>query len=128
MLRFEVQDTGIGISPEAQARLFQPFNQADGSSTRKYGGTGLGLTIAKQLVEMMQGQIGVQSQQGKGSTFWFTAQFEKQANGVKAPERSFRDLFNFRVLWVDDNAANREIMHRQILAWRMQANSAASGR
>ena len=127
VLRFEVQDTGIGISPEAQARLFQPFNQADGSSTRKYGGTGLGLTIAKQLVEMMQGQIGAQSQQGKGSIFWFTAQFEKQANGVRAPERSFRDLFNFRVLVVDDNAANREILRRQILAWRMQANSAASG-
>ena len=127
VLRFEVQDTGIGISPEAQARLFQPFNQADGSLTRKYGGTGLGLAIAKQLVEMMQGQIGVQSQQGKGSTFWFTAQFEKQASAVKAPERSFRDLFNFQVLVVDDNATNREILRRQILAWRMQANSAASG-
>ena len=127
VLRFEVQDTGIGISPEAQARLFQPFNQADGSSTRKYGGTGLGLAIAKQLVEMMQGQIGVQSQQGKGSTFWFTARLEKQASAVKAPERSFRDLFNFQVLVVDDNATNREILRRQILAWRMQANSAASG-
>jgi two-component system sensor histidine kinase/response regulator len=127
MLRFEVQDTGIGISPEAQARLFQPFNQADGSSTRKYGGTGLGLAIAKQLVEMMQGHIGVQSEQGKGSTFWFTAQFEKQASAVKAPERSFRNLFNFQVLVVDDNATNRDILRHQILAWRMQANSAASG-
>jgi PAS domain S-box-containing protein len=127
VLRFEIQDTGIGISPETQARLFQPFNQADGSFTRKYGGTGLGLAIAKQLVEMMQGQIGVQSQQGKGSTFWFTAQLQKQASAVKAPERSFRDLFDFRVLVVDDNAANREILHRQILGWRMQANSAASG-
>jgi two-component system sensor histidine kinase/response regulator len=127
VLRFEVQDTGIGISREARTRLFQPFNQADGSSTRKYGGTGLGLAIAKQLVEMMQGQIGVQSREGKGSTFWFTAQFEKQASAVKAPERSFRDLFNFQVLVVDDNATNREILRRQILAWRMRANSAASG-
>ena len=127
VLRFEVQDTGIGISPEAQARLFQPFIQADGSSTRKFGGTGLGLAIAKELVELMQGQIGVQSQQGKGSTFWFTAQLEKQASAVKAPERSFRDLFNFQVLVVDDNATNREILRRQILAWRMQANSAAGG-
>jgi PAS domain S-box-containing protein len=127
LLRFEVQDTGIGISLEAQARLFQPFNQADGSSTRKYGGTGLGLAVAKQLVEMMDGQIGAQSQQGKGSTFWFTAKLEKQANAVKAPEKSFRDLFNFQVLVVDDNATNCEILRRQILAWRMQAHTAASG-
>ena len=127
VLRFEVQDTGIGVPPEAQARLFQPFNQADGSFTRKYGGTGLGLAIAKQLVAMMEGQIGVHSEPGHGSTFWFTAQLEKQASAVKAPERSFSDSFNSRVLVVDDNATNREILCRQILAWRMQANSAASG-
>jgi PAS domain S-box-containing protein len=127
VLRFEVQDTGIGISSEAQAQLFEPFNQADGSSTRKYGGTGLGLAIAKQLVDHMDGQIGVQSQLGKGATFWFTAPFEKQANVGKIPEKSFRDLFNFRVLVVDDNATNNEILRRQILAWRMQADSAASG-
>ena len=127
VLRFEVQDTGIGIPPEAQARLFQAFSQADGSSTRKYGGTGLGLAIAKQLVEMMHGHIGVQSEEGKGSTFWFTARLEKPAHGVDAPERTFRDLFNFRVLVVDDNATNREILRCQILAWRMQVDSAASG-
>jgi PAS domain S-box-containing protein len=127
VLRFEIQDTGIGISLEAQARLFQAFNQADGSSTRKYGGTGLGLAVAKQLVEMMQGQIGAQSQQGKGSTFWFTATLEKQANPVKAPEKSFRDLYNFRVLVVDDNATNCQVLQRQILAWRMQADSATGG-
>ena len=127
VLRFEIQDTGIGIGPEAQARLFQPFNQADGSFTRKYGGTGLGLAIAKQLVAMMHGQIGVQSQPGLGSTFWFTAQLEKQAGAAKGSERSFHDLVNFRALVVDDNAANRQILCRQILSWRMQANSAASG-
>ena len=126
-LRVEVQDTGIGISPDAQTHLFQPFTQADGSFTRKYGGSGLGLAISKQLVAIMQGQIGVRSHPGKGSTFWFTAQLEKQANAVKAPERTFAELSNSQALVVDDNASNREILRRQILAWRMQANSAASG-
>jgi PAS domain S-box-containing protein len=127
VLLFQVQDTGIGISLDAQARLFQPFNQADGSSTRKYGGTGLGLAVAKHLVELMHGQIGAESEQGKGSTFWFTAKLEKQVNAVKVPEKTFRDLFNFEVLVVDDNAASREILRQQILAWKMKADSAASG-
>ncbi len=127
VVRFEVQDTGIGIPAAAQARLFQPFNQADSSFTRKYGGTGLGLAIARQLVAIMQGQIGVQSEPGKGSTFWFTAQLEKQSSAAKDAERSFRDLLNFRALVVDDNATTREILRREILAWRMPASSAASG-
>jgi PAS domain S-box-containing protein len=127
VMRFEVQDTGIGIPAEAQARLFQPFNQADSSFTRKYGGTGLGLAIARQLVAIMQGQIGVQSEPGKGSTFWFTAQLEKQSSAAKDSERSFRNLLNFRALVVDDNATNREILRREILAWRMPVTSAATG-
>jgi two-component system, sensor histidine kinase and response regulator len=127
VLRFNVQDTGIGISPEAQERLFQAFNQADGSTTRKYGGTGLGLAISKQLVAMMEGQIGVHSEPGHGSTFWFTAKLAKQAADASAPARDNRELLNLQVLVVDDNATNRLILSRQILALNMQTASAVSG-
>jgi two-component system sensor histidine kinase/response regulator len=127
VVRFNVQDTGIGIAAEAQARLFQAFNQADGSTTRKYGGTGLGLAISKQLVAMMEGQIGVLSEPGQGSTFWFTAQLEKQAADAEAPERYSRDLSYLQVLVVDDNATNRQILNHQLLAWNITTGSAASG-
>jgi PAS domain S-box-containing protein len=121
---FNVKDTGVGISPEAQTRLFQVFTQADSSTTRKYGGTGLGLVIAKQLATMMHGQIGVQSEVGKGSTFWFTAQFEKQTGNARSPETHSRDLFDLRVLVVDDNATNRQILRQQLMAWKAQPGSA----
>ena len=84
-LLFEVQDTGIGLAPDAAARLFQPFVQADGSITRKYGGTGLGLAICKQLIEMMGGRVGVDSEAGKGSRFWFTARFQRAQTAVPQP-------------------------------------------
>ena len=127
VLRFEVHDTGVGIPPAVQQKLFQAFSQADSSTTRKYGGTGLGLAICKQLAIMMDGQIGVESEAGKGSTFWFTAQFEKPVRD-QPPVAGERDGWsNLRVLVVDDNATSRQILRHQIFAWKLQKGSAASG-
>jgi PAS domain S-box-containing protein len=126
-LRFEVKDTGIGIAPEVQSKLFKAFNQADTSTTRKYGGTGLGLAISKQLVEMMGGQIGVDSAPGKGATFWFTVRLEKQSKQVEEITATRRELSDLHILIVDDNATNRKILQHQIRVWRMRSTTAASG-
>ncbi|MDB6130878.1 MAG: hypothetical protein JWM04_1985 [Verrucomicrobiales bacterium] len=130
-LLFEIKDTGIGLAKEAVDRLFQPFSQADESTTRKYGGTGLGLAISKRLIELMHGSIGVQSEPGKGSTFWFTVKLEKQADQTRSrtevPELT-GTLSNKRVLIVDDNQTNRTILTYQLSRWGMsQISSVESG-
>jgi two-component system, sensor histidine kinase and response regulator len=128
VISFSIKDTGLGIPSEVQSKLFQAFTQADNSTTRKFGGTGLGLAISKQLVEMMGGQIGVASDPGVGSTFWFNVRLEKQTGPADpAPSIYSRDLFDLRVLVVDDNATNRQILRHQLFAWKMQKGSAANG-
>jgi PAS domain S-box-containing protein len=126
VLGFDIRDTGIGMDEKAQANLFKAFSQADGSTTRKYGGTGLGLVISKKLIGLMKGDIRVRSVPGQGSTFSFHAEFEKQpviSNPVPQP-----DLVGMHVLIVDDNATNREILEHHTRAWKMKSDSASSGR
>ncbi len=120
LLRLEVRDTGIGIPPEALERVFQSFTQADGSTTRRYGGTGLGLAIAKQLAEIMGGEMGIDSEVGKGSTLWFTVRFSQYDPSTTLIMSAPRfDLSGLRVLIVDDNATSCDILYRQLEAWGM---------
>ncbi|WNZ43339.1 response regulator [Leptolyngbya boryana CZ1] len=127
-LCFAIQDTGIGIPPERMNRLFKPFSQVDSSTTRKYGGTGLGLVICKQLVEMMGGQMRVESKVGKGTTFYFT--LSANPGLLEEPPLSLTGchiLKGKRVLIVDDNATNRRILDQQVAAWGMLTRLASSG-
>jgi two-component system sensor histidine kinase/response regulator len=127
MIRFAVADTGIGIPVERQNRLFKAFSQVDGSTTRTHGGTGLGLVIAKQLSELMGGSIGLESEAGQGSTFWFTARFGKcQAPSI--PDRSdLPDLNGVPVLCVDDHPTNRKLLETLLGTWGMQVDCVTNG-
>ena len=127
LLRFSVRDTGIGIPANKLNLLFDKFSQVDASTTRQYGGTGLGLAISKQLVELMGGEAGVSSQEGKGSEFWFTARLGKQAKGAQAENIPPADLRGVRVLIVDDNSTNREILTTRLESWGMRPSEAQDG-
>jgi PAS domain S-box-containing protein len=125
LIRFELSDTGIGISDEAQTRLFHSFEQADGSTTRRFGGSGLGLAICKRLAELMGGDIGVTSRVGDGSTFWVTVRCERRA---ATRQRPFDSLAALNVLVVDDNTTNRRILFHQLTRWGLGVREAESGR
>jgi two-component system, sensor histidine kinase and response regulator len=127
VVRFDIIDTGIGISPGRMHQLFKPFSQIDGSSTREFCGTGLGLTISKQLCELMEGRIGVESQFGKGSKFSFTAVFEKQPWAAGTEEIVPGDIRNKNILIVDDNATNRHVLREQLNSWGCRFDEASCG-
>lgn len=130
LLRFEVSDTGIGIEQEAVKMLFQPFTQIDGNFSRKYEGTGLGLAISKQLVDMMEGSIGVHSQKGKGSTFWFTARFRKLTPSEFSqipPTELLTPLKKEHILIVDDNAHSRQVLQNYLTEFGLEHNSTENG-
>jgi PAS domain S-box-containing protein len=127
MVRFKIQDTGTGISVENQKRLFQPFTQADGSMARKYGGTGLGLSISKRLVEIMGGTIGLTSNEGEGSTFWFTLPLAKVAVETKGNLNSGMPAVNgLKILVVDDDPLAGEIISAYLKAWKMNSTQTSS--
>jgi len=127
MLRFEVIDSGIGIPKKQQATLFEAFTQADVSTTRRFGGTGLGLTISKKLTEMMGGEIGIVSKEGEGSTFWFTARFKKQAVQAAGDQSPDIDLGQDRILVADGNATSRLVLSTLLSSLGGRCEEAVNG-
>jgi len=124
LLRFEVRDTGIGIGPAEREQLFMPFSQADASTTRKYGGTGLGLAICRQIVEQMNGRIGVHSEPGRGSTFWFTVELARASSAPLEPGPEM--LRGVRALGVDDNETNRTVLQHYLESSGVRLDLASS--
>ncbi|MCD6325997.1 PAS domain S-box protein, partial [bacterium] len=127
MMRFAVRDTGVGIPQDKIDNLFEAFTQVDASTTRKFGGTGLGLNISKQLVEKMGGEIGVKSEEGKGSTFWFTASLQKQGPKKAIHEARDEDIRGVRVLGVDDNETNRRVLAGMLGVWGYRHEEVSDG-
>ena len=128
VLLFEIRDTGPGISEDAKSKLFIPFSQADGSSTRKQGGTGLGLVISKRLIELMDGEIGLESESGKGSRFWFRIVLEQQSSAEPQGFKPAGNLEGLRMLIVDDNATNCRLLHHILKSWGIKCESVSGGR
>jgi len=126
LIRFEVSDTGIGLTPEEQARVFSTYSQVDSSTTRRHGGAGLGLAIARMLTQLMGGQIGVESEKGAGSRFWFTALF-REAGGKRRAAQAPVSLAGTFVAVVDDNNTNRAILERYLKSWGLRERSFESG-
>jgi signal transduction histidine kinase/CheY-like chemotaxis protein len=127
LIRFEVSDTGIGLNAEEQARVFSTYSQVDSSTTRKHGGTGLGLAIARMLTQLMGGEIGVESEKGSGSRFWFTALFREAEGKRRAPQPRVNLAGTF-VAVVDDNRTNRTILERYLKSWGLRERSFETGR
>jgi two-component system, sensor histidine kinase and response regulator len=127
VLAFKIRDTGIGIPTDRRDRLFKSFSQVDSSTTRRFGGTGLGLAICKRLSEMMGGEIGYQSNEGGGSTFWFTARFQKQARFRDEPLRLPIEIREKRILVVDDNQTNQEVICNYLNMWGCRSRAVSSG-
>jgi CheY-like chemotaxis protein len=125
LARFEVRDSGIGMSMETLNGLFEPFSQGDGSLTRRYGGTGLGLAISKKLVDLMGGEIGARSELGRGSAFWFTIPLEISADQDSKQPALYSSLAGCRALVVDDSDSNRKILAAQMGYWSMDVTTAS---